>query len=127
MSQPEKLSHDRKICCMKKSVAATQYIGVATCKTSPTQKSRSQHQKMKLQKGNRLSGDRTLSRQTFWVATKMTIIQDMLKQEPEQKCCHDKKIWVATPTCRSCTKTVLRHTCLRNEKNIVATKETLSR
>ena len=32
--------------------------------------------KMKLQQGNRLSGGRTLSRQTFWVATEMTIIQD---------------------------------------------------
>ena len=32
--------------------------------------------KMKLQQGNRKSGDKTLSRQTFWVTTEMTIIQD---------------------------------------------------
>ena len=31
---------------------------------------------MKLQQGNKLSGDRTLSRQTFWVTIEMTIIQD---------------------------------------------------
>ena len=30
---------------------------------------------MKLQQGNRLSGGRTLSQQTFWVTTEMTIIQ----------------------------------------------------
>ena len=32
--------------------------------------------KMKLQQGSSLSGGRTLSQQTFWVVTEMTIIQD---------------------------------------------------
>ena len=41
--------------------------------------------KMKLQQGNRLSGDKTLSRQTFWVATEITIIQDSVATRTRTK------------------------------------------
>ena len=70
---------------------------------------------MKLQQGNRVSGDRTLSRQTFWVAAEMTIIQDS----------------VAT---RTIMEMLLRQENLGRDTNLkkqlsitIATKKTLSR
>ena len=45
-------------------------------KNTPNTKVQVATSKIKLQQENRLSGDRTLSRQTFWVATEIAIVQD---------------------------------------------------
>ena len=81
----------------------------------PNTKVRVTTSKMKLQQGNGLSGGRTLSRQTFWVATEMTIIQDSV-------------------TTRTITKMLSQQEKLGRDTNLkkqlsitVATKKTLSR
>ena len=132
MSRPKKLGHDKKICCMQKSVIATLHIRVATCKTSPTQKSRSQHQKMKLQKGNKLSGGRTLSRQTFWVVTKMTIIQDSVATRTgtellsrQEKLCHNTNLKMQLSITVAIKKTLSRMKSKEEHRKQVATYDCL--
>ena len=65
--------------------------------------------------------------QNINVAATRKAVSQHQNEEADQHHYRDKKTFLVTPIYRSCAETVLQHSGLRNEQNMVAKKETLSR
>ena len=64
---------------------------------------------MKLQQEIRLSGDKTMSQQTFLVTTGMMTIQETLLQQEPTEMLSQHRNWVVTQFLRSCIETMSQH------------------